>query len=466
MPRQRPNAALEALLIEAGWSAADLARAVNALGAAQGLTLRYGRSSIAHWLAGSRPRSPVPELAAGAFSRRTGRLVTAQDTGLTPVPHHHGPPLLTVPPGKVNAMRYLTGLCREDIDPVRRARLTRTPYRLTAQPSWRPDTTPAPGPGAGLVPVQARYGRTATVADARALRETAQAFAALADCHGGAPVRLPLAVYLADHALRLLAAPARETVHRELLTATAQLTHLLARMTADTGHPGLAQQYYTAALHLSREAGDRRLYAITLRAMSLQALTMGHPHHAHRLTETALTTAGPAADEATRAFLLTQHALTSARTRQPRQALHTLTTAETLHDQATSPPGIFTAYPRAGLDYQRAQTLTALGHHTDAIQALRDSLAHRPADERRARALTHARLAESLLHTGHLEEACTHWHHFLTHYPHLHSHPTDQALTHLQHTLTPHHHNPHAHTLLQHAHTLTTHTSPRTPGTG
>lgn len=252
MAPRHPNDRLASLLAESGWNAADLARAINVLGTAQDIRLRYSRTSVAHWLAGSRPRSPVPELAAAAFSRRTGRLVTAWDTGLTPAPHHSGPPLLAVPPGKVNAMRYLTGLCREDLDPVRRARLARTPYRLTTQPSWSPDIIPESGPVPGQE--QARYGRTATVADARALRETAQTFAALAERHGGAPIRLPLAVYLADYAIRLLAAPARETVHRELLTATAQLTHLLARMTTDTGHPGLVQQHYTAALHLSREA--------------------------------------------------------------------------------------------------------------------------------------------------------------------------------------------------------------------
>ncbi|WP_372412389.1 hypothetical protein [Streptomyces luteireticuli] len=413
---------------------------------------------MAHWLAGSRPRAPVPDLVAAAFSRRAGRLVTARDTGLSRAPA--GPvPLPDIPVSKeVGAVHRLAALCREDTDPARRAHLARAPYRFLPLPTWAPERIPRPDDGAG--PPPARVGRRATAADVQAEQETARAFARLAGRHGGAPVRPALAAHLADHATGLLCAPATEEVHRDLLTAVAQLTHLLARITGDTGRPGLAQQYYLTALRLARQADDRRLYAITLRALSLQALHMGHPQRALQLAETALDTAGPTTDPATRAFLLTQHALTAARTHQPRQALRALTLAETLHDQATSPPGPFTSYPRAGLDYQRAQTLLALGHHTDALQAFEDSLTTRPPHHHRARALTHARLAETLLHTGHLEAACTHWHHFLDDYPHLHSHPTDQALTHLHHALTPHTTNPHAQTLLHRAHTLT-HT-PRT----
>lgn len=76
MARRQPNEPLAALLVEARWSAGELARAVNALGEAHALTLRYDRASVAHWIKGSRPRAPVPEFVAGALSRHTCRLVT------------------------------------------------------------------------------------------------------------------------------------------------------------------------------------------------------------------------------------------------------------------------------------------------------------------------------------------------------------------------------------------------------
>ncbi|WP_208638211.1 hypothetical protein [Streptomyces murinus] len=77
-----PNQALRILLAEAGWSGARLAREVNALGAAQGTPYHYDRTTVAHWLTGSRPRPPVPQLVAQALSRRLDRRVRAEDTGL------------------------------------------------------------------------------------------------------------------------------------------------------------------------------------------------------------------------------------------------------------------------------------------------------------------------------------------------------------------------------------------------
>ncbi|MFE7119642.1 hypothetical protein ACFU99_29920, partial [Streptomyces sp. NPDC057654] len=82
MSRREPNEQLAALLAEAEWSAGALARAVNVLGAARELELHYTRSSVAFWLNGSRPPAPVPEFVAQVLSRRTGRLLAPQDTGL------------------------------------------------------------------------------------------------------------------------------------------------------------------------------------------------------------------------------------------------------------------------------------------------------------------------------------------------------------------------------------------------
>lgn len=68
MARRDANGLLAALIAEADWTAGELARAVNGLGMAQGLCLRYDRTSVAHWLTGSRPRprslilSPPPSL--------------------------------------------------------------------------------------------------------------------------------------------------------------------------------------------------------------------------------------------------------------------------------------------------------------------------------------------------------------------------------------------------------------------
>ncbi|WP_369199575.1 tol-pal system YbgF family protein [Streptomyces sp. PU-14G] len=86
-PRSRdraPNGALRALLEETEWTQAAFARALARLGAEVGIHLRYDRTSVAHWLRGSRPDPRVQHLMAEALSRRLGRRVTVGELGMRP----------------------------------------------------------------------------------------------------------------------------------------------------------------------------------------------------------------------------------------------------------------------------------------------------------------------------------------------------------------------------------------------
>ncbi|NSC23818.1 hypothetical protein FM076_22745 [Streptomyces albus subsp. chlorinus] len=76
-----PNRALRALLEETEWTQAAFARALARLGAEVGIHLRYDRTSVAHWLRGSRPDPRVQHLMAEALSRRLGRRITVADLG-------------------------------------------------------------------------------------------------------------------------------------------------------------------------------------------------------------------------------------------------------------------------------------------------------------------------------------------------------------------------------------------------
>ncbi|MFD7663760.1 tol-pal system YbgF family protein [Streptomyces sp. NPDC059788] len=405
------------MLDEAEWSAAELARAVNALGGRHGMTLRYDRTSVAHWLAGSRPRKRVPGLVAQALSQRSGRLITVEETGLAPDP----PP--PAPPGMgwtsdLDPRKRLAALCRAETDPARRVVLRRTAYGVhpVKLPSWPAGRTSAPPGGAG--------GRSE--AEVSTLQNMGCVFASLTDVSGGGHARTALAAYLADDAAPILLAPAGAEWHGQHLLGCAQLTHLLANMTDDAGHHGLAQTHYRIALALAHRAGDRSAYATTLRALSTQALRLGHLQYASDLACAAVGSAGEATAD-TRAFLLAQRALVHARTGRRSQARADLKAAERDHGQTPASAGPFTSYPRAGLDYQRGETFYALGHADAALTAFRDAEAHRPAAQRRPYALAQARLAEVLARTGHLEEACRHWHVFLDHYPHLSSVHVERA---------------------------------------
>ncbi len=81
-PQRIPNRQLAALIAEAGFSHAGLARRVDQLGLEHGLDLRYDKTSVTRWLRGQQPRGTTPALIAEVFTRRLGRRLSAQDLGL------------------------------------------------------------------------------------------------------------------------------------------------------------------------------------------------------------------------------------------------------------------------------------------------------------------------------------------------------------------------------------------------
>ncbi|MFF5718115.1 tol-pal system YbgF family protein [Streptomyces buecherae] len=462
MSNRIPNSSLKALLAETGWSAGELARAVNAQGNLRGLRLRYDRTAVAHWLTGTYPRPPAAELAAAAFTERLDRYITPEDTGLLAV-HRTASPTGAKTGGhsqeEGTVPLQLDELCRKDLNSEHRTFALQAAYTLTAPtlPHWpRPEPLRPPSRITAPAGRPARNpGPAASQDDVAAMQETVSFFATACQRHGGGHARTALAAYLADDVTILLRTPAPPSLRSALQTAAAQLAHVLADMTDDTGRTGLSQTYYRHGLELARQAGDRSQYAITLRALSTQALRLQHQNHSHRLAEAALITAHPHCAPAVSAYLLAQHALTSARRGEAHRALADLHSAEQHHERAASPAGPFTVYSRASLDYARADTLEALGQHRQAHQALESSLRHRTPAEQRATALTHARLAELLLDVGHLDAACIHWNHFLDRYPRHYSQPAHQAVARIRRSLSPHKRHQGAASILERTHGLT-----------
>ncbi|OPC77724.1 hypothetical protein B4N89_36125 [Embleya scabrispora] len=419
MPKREPNTQLAALLTEIGWSAGDLARRVNAAGAAHGVRLRYDRTAVAHWLGGTRPRHPVPALVASVLSHGSGRSISPEEIGLTPVPAP-GPLVRRRRPEAVDAAQCLRDLCRADLDPTRHAALARSVYSPTAV-DGRASASRAPTNPPRLVG-RVDAGRAAS----RTARELTQTFADLSARHGGRRIRAWLALYLARDAGHLPAASDSPRLHAQLLVDVAQLTHLLAETTADSGHPGLARAYFEIALDLADEADDDRMHAITLRAMSVQAMRLGHHEHAFRLADAAVERAGTAPDAAVLAFLLTQRAHSGAIIGRRHRARADLRAAEHHHDRSTALPGPFTSYTPAARHFRSGQALRALGEIPNAIACLEAARSRGPLN-RRATALTEATLAETLADIGHLEAACAHWNVFLDLRPHLDSAEIERA---------------------------------------
>ncbi|MFD3880774.1 hypothetical protein [Streptomyces microflavus] len=319
-------------------------------------------------------------------------------------------------------VQRLAALARTDADTSLRWHALATPYRLAPTP-LAIEAEPSEEPAAAHPPPH--HSTHATSFHLYALDDMTEKFSQMFNSHGGAHARTALAAYLADDATTLLTATTAPPLHEKLLTATARLTHLLALMTADAGYQGLAQEYFHASLSLSRASDHSTAQAITLRAMSTHAWRLGHIRYAHQLAEASVAVASSASQlsPAERTFVHAQYALTLALTNQPRAAHAALADAEDAHAhaQVATSSGLFTSYSRAGLDYQRAQILLALGETTSAVAALHESLHHRRPEHHRQYALTQARLAETLLRTGELEAACDHWNLFLDHYLRLNS---------------------------------------------
>ncbi|MFE7564267.1 regulator [Kitasatospora sp. NPDC057500] len=158
------NLQLAALIEEAGFSHAGLARRVDQLGLEHGLDLRYDKTSVTRWLRGQQPRGATPALIAEVFTRRLGRRLTAQDLGLDAcAPVYAGLEFAETPQ---EAVDIVASMWRKDIGPqseLRRIAFTpaglvvpsrdwligRTDERVARDGS----TLARPDPGTGSPPV-------------------------------------------------------------------------------------------------------------------------------------------------------------------------------------------------------------------------------------------------------------------------------------------------------------------------
>ncbi|MGW3560038.1 regulator [Streptomyces sp. NPDC000963] len=435
-PQRIPNRQLAALIAEAGFSHAGLARRVDQLGLEHGLDLRYDKTSVTRWLRGQQPRGTTPALIAEVFTRRLGRRLSAQDLGLDAcAPVYAGLEFAATPE---EAVDIVGGLWRKDSGSHAELRkIAFTPAGLVV-PSrdWligRADERvargePAPSrPSAGVsphdprVPHQGRYsvprqrgtdrgpGQRVSSGDIAALRSVGELFRTLDHAYGGGHARQALVRYLEHEAEPMLRGTYGESTGRRLFAAAADLTRLAGWTSYDIAAHGLAQRYFVQALRLAQAAGDRAYGSYVLLTMSRQAVYLGHGREAVQLARVAQQGVGPAAPPGVQAMLHAVEARGHAVLGEARVCSASLVRAERALE--TARPGDEVPYWARSFD--EAQLAGELAHchrdlqqHRYAAQHAERALQLRAPGFARSRLFSRVVLATSRLALGELEQAC------------------------------------------------------------
>jgi DNA-binding XRE family transcriptional regulator len=122
--------------------------------------------------------------------------------------------------------------------------------------------------------------RQATPGDVLRLRSMRTHLKAIDNAHGGGAA-LPMATWYLRHEINpLLYAHDADPTSRALIEVVAEVQHDVGWMAYDAGNQDLATGYFTGALRLARQAGNRLLGGRILAAMSHQAIYLGSKRQA------------------------------------------------------------------------------------------------------------------------------------------------------------------------------------------
>ncbi|MFD7338293.1 regulator [Streptomyces violascens] len=429
-PSQRtPNRQLAALIAEAGFSNAGLARRVDQLGLEHGLDLRYDKTSVTRWLRGQQPRGTTPALIAEVFTRRLGRRLSAQDLGLDAcAPVYAGLEFAATPE---EAVDIVSGLWRKDsgshaelrkiaftpaglVVPSRDWLIGRADDRVSrGEPSPQGNVTRIPVQGRPSVPRQRTTdrgpGQRVTSGDIAALRSVGELFRTLDHAYGGGHARQALVRYLEHETEPMLRGTYGENVGRRLFAAAADLTRLAGWTSYDIAAHGLAQRYFVQALRLSQAAGDRAYGSYVLVTMSRQAVYLGHGREAVQLARVAQQGVGSAAPPVVQSLLNAVEARGHGVLGEVRACTASLVRAERALESARPGDDV----PHWARFFDEAQLADEFGHcHRDlqqyraAAQHAERSLQLRAPGYARSRLFCRVVLATARLGLGELDQAC------------------------------------------------------------
>ncbi|MEU6935012.1 tetratricopeptide repeat protein [Streptomyces sp. NPDC046374] len=415
-----PNAQLAAVLTEAAITYNALAREVRAVSSEAGQPLGTGPSAVAYWVAGGTPSGQTPFYIAEALTRRMKRTVTVDEIGLGSA--GTGPALPTDPLVAVADLGRFVMLRRRDF--LHSAFATAAVAVPLAYDHHAVAAT---------LRAAARQG-AAGAGEINTVRELTETFRTADDKLGGGHGLTTATTYLTDTVIPLLKARfPTEDLRRQAYGAAAQLACLIGWKCHDLSREGAAQRYYQVGYQLACEADPNGHGAWMLRAMTHQALDLGHPDSCVDLSEAALQRARGKVDRQTEALLLVTCARAYGTAGQTKQAASALLRAEEAAADTTDPVATYAAGSgpvTATIASHTAKTLTAMRDHSAAERHYRTALAGRAPDSyQRGHALTMVNLGKSVAAQRRHEEAVRLWHRCIDVMDGLNSDRTKQEIT-------------------------------------
>ncbi|WP_330479635.1 hypothetical protein OG301_38545 [Streptomyces platensis] len=424
MATRTPNQQLKELVAESGLTYAAVAKAVRAVAAECGMSLRTNKSTVEHWIAGVTPQGDTGRYLAVALSRRLGRLLTPADLGLAE-PEEDDSIGLALGADPIDA---LLPMWRFELD--RRRFLTSSAYSVAAAAlpltyvQEIADRTAA-----------ARSGQTVGMAEVAAVRDMVRVFSEMDERHGGQHGRSALVQYLRDDVAPLCRGRFRTgKIRQHMLSAASRGVHLASWKSYDAGQQGLAQRYYLQSYALAAESGITGHDGFVMRTMAMQGLKLHRPEHCLGLAETGLNRAKGKVDAQTESLFRVVHAHTLAKAGQRTTALAEAERASAL---LTADPGDEVPFwalawgpPAASVYSRNAKVYETLGDHRTAAEQYGRAAGARPAGTyARIVALDLVAGAEMQLKRGQIEQACTTWNRALDHMNGVRSVRTRKAIT-------------------------------------
>ncbi|MEU6236800.1 tetratricopeptide repeat protein [Kitasatospora sp. NPDC047058] len=395
-----PNRRLVAVLEEAGCTYQALAKAVRAVAAEAGETLRTSPSAIHSWVAGGTPTGRTTSYIAEALTRMVQRKVTPSEIGLGS--DGIGEAMTPDPLATAADLGRLVMFRRRDF----------LALAFSTASVGLPLSYDHRAVAATLR--AARGGGRAGANEVATVRQLTESFRTADDRLGGGHGLSTVTSYLADTVVPMLQASyPSDDVRRSAFGAAAELATLVGWKHHDVGREGAAQRFYLLGFQLACEADDAGHGAWMMRALTHQALDLAQPMHCVDMAEAALARARGKVDRRTEALLLVTAARAYGATGHRKDAAAALLAAEDAVQAgddgiptyaAASGPVAATVASHTGRTLSEMKDHRAAEHHYRTALKGRGSRVYQ-----RVRGLTIANVAKSVAAQHRHEEAVHLW---------------------------------------------------------